>query len=366
MTDSRGLKSRGLTPPAGLPLLWLILPLVATGLFLLSLGTGSVAIAPGEVMRALLDALSGEEPASAHARIILSFRLPKALTALLAGAALAVSGLLMQTLFRNPLAGPYVLGISAGASLGVALVVLGAGGFGASLALNSGLANSGIGGHLALIVAAGVGAAGSLLIVILAARRVSVLSLLILGVLFGFATNALVTILIHFSLPEQIRAYMVWTFGSFMSVTWPQLALLAIATFIGLGLAFLAAKPLDALLLGEDAARGLGVSVRQVRTLVLVATALLAGSVTAFCGPVGFLGVAVPHLARGLLRRAEHRLLLPTTALAGACTALAADILAQLPGSAAILPLNAVTALVGAPVIAAIVLKRRALEASFS
>jgi iron complex transport system permease protein len=338
-----------------LPVLALLAVAVAGG-FCLAVATGSVSIPLPEVARILL----GGEGNPAWERIVLQLRLPRALTAALAGAALAVSGLLMQTLFRNPLAGPYVLGISAGASLGVAAVVLTAGTGTAHL-----LAGLGLAGDLGLITAASVGAGASLFLVLFAARRVSTLTLLILGVLFGYATSALVTVLMHFALAERLQAYVAWTFGSFGGVTWSQLRVLAPGLAAGLAVAFLLAKPLNALLLGEGYARTLGLAVGRTRALVLVATALLAGGVTAFCGPIGFLGVAVPHLARALLRSADHRALLPATALAGALVALLADVGAQLPGSRAVLPLNAVTALLGAPIIAGLILRRRSLEASF-
>ncbi len=326
---------------------FLALVLALAAAFVASLATGSVPIPPDEV----LTVLAGGEPARASwEKIVVEFRLPKALTALLAGAGLAASGLLMQTLFQNPLAGPYVLGLSAGASLAVAIVVL-AGGGAVGMALG--------GGSLGLAAAASLGAGGVLVLVLLAARRVSNLTLLILGVLFGYATSSLVTILIHFSLAERIQAYLTWTFGSFGGVTWSELRVLAPVLLVALLLALALAKPLNALLLGERYARSLGLAVRETRLAVIAATALLAGGVTAFCGPVGFIGVAVPHLARGLFATSDHRVLMPGTALLGALVALVADLLAQLPGSESVLPLNAVTALVGAPVIAVVVLRRR-------
>lgn len=335
----------------------LLLAAVLVVCFGLDLAAGSASIPLGDVLTVLT---GGDADRPAWTQIVLQFRLPKALTAVLAGAALAVSGLLMQTLFRNPLAGPYVLGISAGASLGVALVVLSVGAGTTQL-----LAGFGLLGDFGLIVAASAGAAAALTLVLIAARRVSTLTLLILGVLFGYATSSLVTILIHFSVAERVRAYVAWTFGSFGGVTWNQLRVLAPALAAGVLLAFLISKPLNALLLGERYARSMGLSVNRVRFAVLIATALLAGGTTAFCGPIGFLGVAVPHLARGLFHSADHRILVPGAALAGGAIALLSDLVAQLPGSQAVLPLNAVTALLGAPIIAVIILRRRGLDASF-
>ncbi|RMH15179.1 MAG: iron ABC transporter permease [Acidobacteria bacterium] len=337
---------------------WLaVLAVLVVAAFAASLASGSVAISPADAVRAL----AGRETSDpAFATIVLQLRLPKALTAALAGAALATGGLLMQTLFRNPLAGPYVLGLSAGASLGVALVVLTAGAGGARL-----LGELGLLGDAGLIAAASLGAGLVLVLVLIAARRVSSLTLLILGVLFGYAVSALVTVLMHFSIAERIQAYVLWTFGSFGGVTWSQLRLLAPAVLLGLGVAMACAKPANALLLGSRYARSMGLAVGRSRLLILSATALLAGSVTAFCGPIAFLGVAVPHLARALLGSGDHRRLLPAAALAGALVALVADLLAQLPGREGVLPLNAVTALLGAPVIAWLILRRRGLEGSF-
>lgn len=334
-----------------------ILLALASGVLLvalLDLALGSVSIPPGEVLAALF---GGDVQQSSWSVIVRQIRLPRVLTAAVAGAALAVSGLLMQTLFRNPLAGPYVLGISSGASLGVALVVLGTGG--------GIVASLGVLGSAGRVLAATAGASAVLVLVLVAARRVGMLTLLILGVLVGYATGALVTVLIHFSAAERIQAYLVWTFGSFGNVDWGQLQVLAPVTLTALAASLLLAKPLNALQLGAAYAKSLGLAVGRARLAVLVTTAVLAGAVTAFCGPVGFLGVAVPHLARGLLHTADHRLLLPATALAGALVALTADLVAQMPGRAQVLPLNAVTALIGAPVIAALVLRRRGFEGSF-
>ena len=330
--------------------------LCVAALFLLSLMLGSVTIPPQEVLRALTGAETG---APAWARIVLLIRLPEALTATLAGAALGVSGLLMQTLFRNPLAGPYVLGISSGASLGVALVLLGAGGaMGLTL-----LAGLGPGGSLALAGAAMAGAALVLMLVLLVARAVgSNMTLLVLGVMLGFFTSALVSLLLYFSVPEQIQAFVNWSFGSFSTVSWREMRVLAPLLLTGLALAAALAKPLDALLPGEEVAQSLGLNLRRARLLIMLATAVLAGAVTAFCGPVGFLGIAIPHLCRSLLNASGHRVLLPACMLAGAALALLAGLIAELPGSHLVLPLNAVMALLGAPVVIHLLLRRRNLR----
>ncbi len=341
---------------------WLLVGL-AGGLalvFLLSLAMGSVSIPLREILTVLL---GGEASKTSWTQIVLQFRLPKALTATLAGAALAVSGLQMQTLFRNPLAGPYVLGISAGASLGVALVVLVAGAAGGSLLL-AGISPT---GDLSLALAASLGAGLVLILVLLVARSVqNTMTLLILGLMFGYAASAVVSILLYFSIADRIQAYISWTFGSFGGVTWSQLRILAPAILLGLGLAHAMAKPLNALLLGETYARSLGLNVGLARVAIITSAALLAGVVTAFCGPIGFLGIAVPHLCRSLFDTSDHRVLLPGVTLLGGILALAADLVAQLPGSQITLPLNAVTALIGAPVVVWVILRQRNLQRSFA
>ena len=334
----------------------LLLAAATVAAFLLSIALGSVSIPLSDIARIFV----GAEPArSGHRTIVLLFRLPKALTALCAGAGLAVSGLIMQTLFRNPLAGPFVLGINSGASLGVALTVLAVGGVGASGLLSQ----LGLLGDLGTIVAASLGSAIVLLLVLIVSRRVAgVMTLLILGLLFGYAVNAVTSILIHYSVADRIQAYVAWTFGSFGGVTWQQLALLGPILAVSLVAATFLAKSLNALLLGERYAESMGLNIRRSRILIVTVTAIQAGAVTAFCGPIGFIGIAIPHLCRALMRTADHRVLLPTTMLVGACAALVADIVAQLPGAQSVLPLNAVTALVGAPVVAWVILGRRGFD----
>jgi iron complex transport system permease protein len=329
------------------------------GAFVLSLTIGSVSIPLDQVITILL----GREPARATwTTIVVDFRLPKALTAIFAGAALGAAGLNMQTLFRNPLADPYVLGVSSGASLGVALAVLSFGTTGGAL-----LAGLGLAGDLGLTAAAILGAAVAMLIVIAAASRLqSVMTLLILGLMFGYATGALVSILLYFSIPERIQAYINWTFGSFGGVSWRQMPLFVGAATLGLVGTFLLSKPLNALLLGETYARSLGLNVRRARLGLLISAALLTGAVTAFCGPIGFLGLAVPHLSRTLLGSADHRILIPASACLGGLLALLADLIAQAPGSQVVLPLNAITALIGAPVVVLVILRRRNLRESFA
>ncbi len=339
------------------PLLIVLLALLI-GAFLLSLAIGSVAIPLDEIVRVLL---GGEASRDAWANIILKFRLPKAVTAMLAGAALGIGGLQMQTLFRNPLADPFVLGISSGAGLGVALVVLSVGTTGIIL-----LGGVNILADVSLAFAASLGSAAVLGIVLLVARRVtSSVTLLILGLMFGYGVSALVSLLLYFSIAERIQTYLNWTFGSFGGVTWSQMAVFAPAVLIGLGLAFLLAKSLNALLLGETYARSMGMNVGRTRRLIIASTSLLAGSVTAFCGPIGFLGIAVPHICRSLFNTSDHRILIPATILMGGIVALVADLIAQAPGTQIVLPLNSITALIGAPVVIWIILRGRGLKASF-
>ena len=323
-----------------------LLAALLLALLLLSLALGSAAI-PLEQIAAVL--LGGEAERAAWTNIVLKFRLPKTLTAMAAGMALGVSGLMMQTFFRNPLAGPYVLGVSSGASLGIALVVLSSGG--------GLLAGLGFAGDLLLSAAAGLGAALSMGLVLLVAARVqNSTTLLILGLMFGYLVSALVSLLLYFAIPEQIQAYINWTFGSFGSVTRRQLPLLLGIVAGGLALALALTKHLNALLLGEKYARSLGINLTWARLGVVLATALLAGAVTAFCGPIAFIGIAVPHLCRGLLKSSDHRLLVPGTLLCGAIVALCAALIAEVPGDSLVLPLNAITALLGAPVVAVVIL----------
>jgi iron complex transport system permease protein len=291
----------------------------------------------------------------------LKFRLPKAITAILAGAALSASGLQMQTLFRNPLADPSILGINAGASLGVAIVVLLVGTSGAKL-----LSGLGLMGDFGIAIAATFGAALVLMLILLIARRVDIMTLLILGLIVGYATNSLVSILLYFSIPEKIQAYISWTFGSFGGVTWDQLRVLTPAVLLGLLVAWFTTKPMNALLLGEEYARSMGLSIQRTRFWLILSSSILSGAVTAFCGPIVFIGVAVPHLCRALFNTSDHRVLVPAVILMGGILTQAADLLAQLPGSEIVMPLNAITALLGAPVIIWVLLRSRGLRAMVS
>ena len=319
---------------------------------------GSVSI-PGEKVLAIL---MGEDVKTSWNYIILNFRLPKAITAILVGAGLSVSGLMMQTLFRNPLAGPYVLGISSGASLGVALMVM------ASVLLPGvfGVIYSFL-GSWALVVSAIVGASIIFVIIGMASIRISdSVSLLIIGIMFGSITGAVVNILQYFSDPEQLQSFIVWTFGSLSGVTWNEMQLMAPVVIIGLLLSFVLIKPMDALLLGENYARGVGISVNKTRIWVIISTALVAGTLTAFAGPIAFVGVAVPHMARAIFGTASHKVLLPAVVLIGAVLMLVCDILSQVPGNQTTLPINSVTAIFGGPVVIWVIVRSRSVKASFS
>jgi len=301
--------------------------------------------------------LTGQPTRPIAQLIVGSVRLPRTITACLAGAALGTTGLAMQTLFRNPLADPFILGISSGASLGVAGVILVGGGTGAAF-LTAGL---GIGGDLAVIVASARGAGAVMSLVLLLGRVVrSAVTLLLVGVMIGYLVSAGVSVMMSFSTPQLIAAYSRWHFGSYGGVTWGNLVLISLVIGAGLLASLTLAKPLNALLLGERYAESMGLRLTMMRTALIALTSVLAGTVTAFCGPIQFLGIAVPHLARGIFNTSDHRILIPATALVGALLALLADIIAALPGDG-VLPLNAINAAFGAPVVIWILLQRRRL-----
>jgi len=329
------------------------LGILMLAVFVFSLVLGSVHIPLSEILSILW---SHESSKAVWQQIILDFRLPRALTALLAGSALALSGLQMQTLFRNPLAGPFVLGISSGASLGVALLVLAG-----QLVHDSGfLAQY---EEFGSVLAAVTGASLSFtLIVVIALRLKDDFALLLLGIMLSAATGGLISILMYFSDAESLQAFVLWGFGSFSGVTWAQLQYLTLAVLAGSILACFSMKSLNAFLLGESYAQSMGVDTNKVRWFVLLSTSLLAGSVTAFCGPIGFLGIAVPHLCRNLFHSSNHKILVPASILLGGTLALLSGIIAQLPGSQYTLPLNAVTALFGAPIVIWIILNQRIIR----
>ena len=320
-------------------ILFAMLAALTLFLFLLDLAVGAVAVPLGDVWAAL----TGGDCPRATAKIILNIRLIKAVVALLAGAALSVSGLQMQTLFRNPLAGPYVLGISSGASLGVALVVLA--GFGSSL----GIAGAAwLGAALVLVVIAAVGH-----------RIKDIMVILILGMMFSSGVGAIVQILQYLSKEESLKAFVIWTMGSLGDVTFDQLAVLVPSIIAGLLLAVVTIKPLNLLLFGEEYAVTMGLNIRRSRGLLFLSTTLLAGTVTAFCGPIGFIGLAMPHVTRMLFRNSDHRVLVPGTVLSGAAVLLLCDLVSKM----FTLPINAITALLGIPIVVWVVLRNKSVTA---
>lgn len=313
--------------------------------FLLDVALGSVHIPVRDVIRILFTADAGNE---GWIYIIEKIRLPKAMTAVLVGCGLSVSGLQMQTLFRNPLAGPSVLGITAGASLGVALVMLSAG----TITSIYTIKELGISGSWLIIVASSLGAALIMVIIVsISSSLKDNVIVLIIGVMIGNITLSIISIWQYFSSPELIKDYLMWTFGSLGGVTGQQLIILAVVVAIGLLISFFSSKLLDALLLGDNYARSMGLTVQRARLLIIGSTSLLAGGITAFCGPIGFIGIAVPHLARALFNTSNHRVLIPACCLIGTALMLVCDIVAQLPGSQTVLPINVITALVGSPVV---------------
>ena len=308
-------------------------------LFLLDLAVGAVAVPLGDVWAAL----TGGDCPRATAKIILNIRLIKAVVALLAGAALAVSGLQMQTLFRNPLAGPYVLGISSGASLGVALVVL-----------------AGVGSSIGIAGAAWLGAAIVLVVIAAVGHRIKdIMVILILGMMFSSGIGAVVQILQYVANDESLKMFVVWTMGSLGDVTLNQLTVLIPSIVTGLLLAVVTIKPLNLLLFGEEYAMTMGLNVRRSRGLLFLSTTLLAGTVTAFCGPIGFIGLAMPHVTRMLFRNSDHRVLVPGTVLSGASVLLLCDLVSKL----FTLPINAITALLGIPIVVWVVLRNKSVTA---
>ena len=320
-------------------ILFAMLAALTLFLFLLDLAVGAVAVPLGDVWAAL----TGGDCPRATAKIILNIRLIKAVVALLAGAALSVSGLQMQTLFRNPLAGPYVLGISSGASLGVALVVLA--GFGSSI----GIAGAAwLGAALVLVVIAAVGH-----------RIKDIMVILILGMMFSSGVGAIVQILQYLSKEESLKAFVIWTMGSLGDVTFDQLAVLVPSIIVGLLLAVVTIKPLNLLLFGEEYAVTMGLNIRRSRGLLFLSTTLLAGTVTAFCGPIGFIGLAMPHVTRMLFRNSDHRVLVPGTVLSGAAVLLLCDLVSKM----FTLPINAITALLGIPIVVWVVLRNKSVTA---
>jgi len=328
----------------------MLLPIIVAVLFVLNLVMGSVSIPLADVVGILLGQ-SAAKPSWHY--IILESRLPQAVTAMLCGGSLAVSGLLLQTAFRNPLAGPSIFGINSGAGLGVALVMLLLGG---SLSIGSVT----ITGFVAVLAAAFAGAMAVMALIIFFSTLVRHhVMLLIIGIMIGYMANSAVSLLNFFATDEGVKSYMVWGMGSFGNVSTAQLPVFSILSLLGLLGSLLLIKPLNALLLGDRYAENLGISIVRVRHWLLIVTGLLTAVATAFCGPVAFIGLAVPHIVRLMLTTDNHRTLLPATILTGAAIALLCNLVCYLPGESGVIPLNAVTPLIGAPVIIYVIVKGR-------
>lgn len=328
----------------------LLLLLVLT--LVLNISLGQVNIPLKEVFKSLTGESASKET---WEYIIVNFRLPKAITAVLVGIGLSISGLLMQTLFRNPLAGPYVLGLSSGSSLGVALVILGAA-FLPQLVAEMLLSTYGI------ILASCLGSfLVLLLILIMSSRLRDTATLLIIGLMFSSFTGAIVSVLTYFSSAEQLQKFTFWSMGNLGNLSWQNILILAITVAIGLLLSLISIKSLDALLLGENYAKSMGLNIRKSRYIIIIATSLLAGSITAFAGPIAFIGLAVPHLAKLLFQTSNHEILFGSTILIGALLMLFCDMVSQMPGMEFTLPINAITSIIGAPIVIWLLVRKRSL-----
>lgn len=327
---------------------WILLPSMLVVLFLVNISLGSVKIPLGDTLKVL----AGGDPSNpVWADIIFDFRLTKAFTCVLAGGALALGGLLMQTLFRNPLAGPDVLGLTSGASLAVAILLL-AGGFGAVFSSS-----------LTIAVAASLGCTGVFLVVLAIAHRIKDnVSLLVIGLMIGAVTSSIVSVLQYMSQVEDLQYYIVWTFGSMNSINWTEILILVVVVIIGSCIAFSVIKPLNAWLLGDNYATSMGISLKRSRLLIIIAASMLTGVVTAFCGPIAFVGLAVPHLTRLLIDTTNHKVLIPAVLIAGAAITLFCDILTRLPGNDFIIPINVMTALIGAPVVIWVIVRSKKIR----
>jgi len=319
-------------------------------LFFVNISLGSVSIPVDEIFSFLTGNVTSKESWNI---ILLNFRIPKAITAVLVGSGLSICGLLMQTLFRNPLAGPFVLGVSSGASLGVALLLLGSSVFGGFL-VSSSLSN------WSLPIAGSLGALLVLSAVIIAANKVrNTMSILIIGLMFGSLTSAIISVLAYFSEAEQIQQYLFWSFGSLGNLSWNEILVFLIIYAIGIIGTIAVIKALNSLVLGENYAKSLGINIKKSRTIILLITSVLTGVITAFSGPIAFVGLAVPHIARLFFTTSNHKILLPAVAILGAIVLLICDAIAQLPSSEFTLPINAITSLFGAPVVIWLLMRKK-------
>ncbi len=319
-------------------------------LFLINISLGSVSIPIKDVFNSLTGGNSSKET---WQYIIINYRLPKAIAAILVGMGLSISGLLMQTLFRNPLAGPYVLGLSSGASLGVAMVILGA------TLLPVGLSSVLLSSY-GIVLASSLGSFLVLMAVLAVSHRLrDTMAILIVGLMFGSLTSAIVGTLTYFSTAEQLQKFTFWSLGNLGNLSWSSIVILSICVAIGLLLSLLSIKPLNALLLGENYARSLGMNYEKTRLIIILGTSILAGSITAYAGPIAFIGLAVPHIAKLVFQTSNHKILFWSTLLLGAIIMLICDSISQLPGSDITLPINAVTSIFGAPIVIWLLIRKR-------
>ena len=333
-------------------LLFIVLTVLLLLMFVTNISLGSVGIDLLETMRILTGSEAVNE---SHEYIILEYRLPKALSAIIIGCGLSISGLLMQTLFRNPLAGPYVLGLSSGSSLGVALLLMGSGLLGSNIAV---FAQS----KYAVVLAASLGSFSVLLLVMATLWRVrNTMAILIIGLMIASFTSAIVSVLSYFTSAEDLQQYVFWSMGSLGRLDWQDLGILWILLMMGILIFLYLLKKLNAFLLGEEYARSMGVNTKRTRFLMIAVTGILAGSITAFAGPIAFIGLTIPHLARQLFNTGNHFVLLPGILLIGSLVMLLCETIAQLPGSSFVLPLNAVTSFIGAPIVIWLILKKQKL-----
>ncbi|MFV5695138.1 iron chelate uptake ABC transporter family permease subunit [Flavobacterium sp. LB3P122] len=323
-------------------------------LFFTNISFGSITIPFREIFTSLT---GGQASKSTWEYIIINYRLPKAITAILVGMGLSISGLLMQTLFRNPLAGPYVLGLSSGASLGVAFVLLGAGllpPFLSTILLSS----------YGVVLASTIGSSVVLLAVLMVSQRLrDTMAILIVGLMFGSFTSAIVGVLTYFSSAEQLQKFTFWSMGNLGNLSWSSIVVLTVCVGIGLLLSLFSIKPLNALLLGENYARSLGLNFKKTRLIIIFATSILAGSITAYAGPIAFIGLAVPHIAKLVFQTSNHSVLYWSTLLLGASIMLVCDVISELPGLEITLPINAVTSIIGAPVVIWLLVSKRKMIA---
>jgi iron complex transport system permease protein len=327
-------------------LIFSILIILLIVFFILDVFLGSVNLKISEVFQALTNH-SGSDVET----IVMKFRLPKALTAMFVGIALSLSGLQMQTLFRNPMAGPYVLGVSSGASLGVAIVILG---------FSAGITTGNLHGfgNWALVFSAWIGAGAVMVLIMLISSRIrDIFVILVIGLMLSGGISAVVSIMQYFSNETMLKSYVIWTMGSLGNLTGSQLNVLMISVTAGIILSLASVKMLNALLLGENYAMSIGLNIRFSRSLIFACTCILAGSVTAFCGPIGFIGIAVPHIARNIFRTSDHFILVPGSMLCGGIIMMASDLISQMPGTGAMLPVNSITSLIGIPVVIWVILR---------